>query len=365
MIHFVIGTRAQMFKMAPVMLECESRGLEWRWIYAAMHKETIQETLDMFGLPKADYTIVKWDDEARTIGKAGYWFIRLIKALPRSKKILAGRTGKKHIVLTHGDTPVTPIGALIGRLTRTPVMHVESGLRSYNIFHPFPEEISRLITFRLATMYACPGEWAMNNLKKYQGIKINTHENTQIDVLTFGLKNLDKAKIKKPKGKYVVLSSHRYENVFNKERLEKIISTAEQVAQNFTVLMPGHPVTRGQLKKLGYEERLKKNKHIQLLPRLEYLDFLKLIKDAEFVMTDGGGNQEELYHLGVPTLILRDATERQEGLGSTAVLSKLDHSAINDFIKNYNRYRRPPTKIKNSPTKIIVDELEKRGYGKP
>lgn len=357
MIHFIIGTRAQMFKMAPIMVECQRRGFEWRWVYAAMHKETIQETLDMFGLPPADYTIVDWEGEAKTLGKAGYWFARMLLALPRSKKILAGYTGKKHIVLTHGDTPVTPVGALIGKLTRTPVMHVESGLRSHNIFHPFPEEINRLITFQLADYYACPGDWAVANLKHYKGKKINTHENTQIDVLRFGLRHLDKAKIKLPKGKYVVLSTHRYENVFNRARFEKIIRAAERVAEKYIVLMPGHPVTVGQLKKLGFEQRLKKNKNIKLLPRLEYLDFLKAIQGAEFVMTDGGGNQEELYHIGKPTLILRDATERQEGLGTTAVLSRLDEGVITDFIDHYEKYNHKPTTSTLSPTKIIVDEI--------
>ncbi len=361
MIHFIIGTRAQLFKMAPIMLECEERGLEWRWVYGAMHKETIQEALDMFGLPPADYTMVEWSGEAKTITRVVYWFSRMLLSLAQSKKILAGYTGKDHIVLNHGDTPVTPIGAMVGRLTRTPVMHVESGLRSFNIFSPFPEEINRLITFRLSQYYACPGDWAVNNLKKYKGIKINTFENTQTDILKFGVANMKKSKLKLPKDKYVVLSTHRYENVFNKKRFDHILSIAEKVAKKYKVVMPGHPVTVEQLKKLGYDKRLQKNKNIDLLPRLEYLDFLKAIHGAEFVMTDGGGNQEELYHLGKPTLLLRDATERQEGLGATTVLSKLDDKVVNEFIKNYKKYERKPTQTKLSPTKIIVDAIEMFG----
>lgn len=363
MIHFVIGTRAQLFKMAPIMLECEAQNLEWRWIYAAMHKETIQETLDTFELPAADYTMVDWKDEAKTIAKAGYWFSRLMLSLAHSKQILAGKTGKQHILLTHGDTPVTPVGAMVGKLTRTPVMHVESGLRSHNLFHPFPEEINRLITFRLANYYACPGEWAVNNLKKYKGKKINTRENTQVDVLRFGLQKLHRATVEVPKEKYIVLSTHRYENVFNKQRFEKIIQAAERAAKRYKVLVPGHPVTMGQIKKLGLLRRLEDNQNIKLLPRLEYLDFLKAISGAEFVMTDGGGNQEELYHLGKPTLVLRDATERQEGLGKTAVISKLNNTVIDNFIANYKDYRHPPTTTDFSPAKIIVNEIA--SFGRP
>lgn len=361
MIHFVIGTRAQLFKMTPIMLECERRGLEWRWVYAAQHRETFQQTLDFFGLPGPDYTIVKWDTEARTMGKMWYWFGKMLLALPRSKKILAGYTGKDHIVLTHGDTTTTFLGALIGKLTRTHVMHVESGLRSFNLFNPFPEEINRLITFRLSDYFACPGDWALGNVEKFKGTKINTIENTQMDVLKFGLENIHKATIELPKTKYVVLSSHRYENVFNKERFEKVIRAGELAAEKFKVIIPQHPVTEGQLDKLGFRKRLEDNENIILMPRLEYENYLKAISGAEFVMTDGGGNQEELYHLGKPTLLLRDETERQEGLGKTAVLSKLDETAIKDFIKNYKNYRQEPTSKKLSPTKIIVDAVEKFG----
>lgn len=186
MIHFIVGTRAQLFKMAPIMLECENRGLKWRWVYTAQHKETMKETLETFGLPEPDYTVVRWKTEAKTMGKIWYWFLKMILALPSSKTILAGHTGKQSIVLTHGDTLTTWLAALIGKLTGTKVMHVESGLRSFNIWKPFPEEINRLITFRLSDYYACPGDWALNNLKKYKGVKLNTKMNTQVDTVQFG-----------------------------------------------------------------------------------------------------------------------------------------------------------------------------------
>lgn len=361
MIHFVIGTRAQLFKMTPIMLECEKRGLEWRWVYAAQHRDTFQQTLDFFGLPPADYTVVEWNTEAKTIFKFLIWMWRMALGLIKSKQILAGYTGKDHIVLTHGDTNTTVFGALIGKLTRTKVMHVESGLRSFNLFNPFPEEINRLITFRLSDYYACPGEWAVNNVKKFKGVKINTKENTQMDVLKYGLENIDKATIALPNEKYVVLSTHRFENIYNKDRFKKIIEIAEYAAEKYKVLVPQHPVTEGQLTRQGLRSRLEKHPNIVLLPRLEYENYLKAIVNSEFVMTDGGGNQEELYHLGKPTLILRDETERQEGIGKTALISKLDMEKVKDFIKNYKKYKQPRVKKKVSPTNIIVDSIEEFG----
>jgi UDP-N-acetylglucosamine 2-epimerase (non-hydrolysing) len=353
--------------MAPIMLECQKRGMNWRWVYTAQHRETIQETLDTFGLPGPDYTVIKWNTEAKTMGKIWEWFLKMLLSLRKSKKILAAYTGKKHVILTHGDTLTTWLAALMGRLTGTKVMHVESGLRSFNMFKPFPEEINRLITFRLANYYACPGDWAMENLKKYKGEKINTKENTQIDTLTFGLKNADKSNYKIPIGKYVVASLHRYENIFKEERFNEIVDRLEQVARKFPIYMVQHPATKEQLEKLpDIKKRIMQNSSIHLLPRLEYLPFIKLIKHCEFVITDGGGNQEELYHMGKPTLLFRNETERQEGLGTTAVISELQPKVIDNFIKNYKKYQHKPlvgTKV-YSPAGIIADWLEKRDFSK-
>ncbi len=361
MIHFVIGTRAQLFKMTPIMLECQRRGLEWRWIYAAQHKDTFQQTIEYFGIPDADYTIIDWNTEANTIANMLYWMHRMVIALFASNTILAKYTGNKHIVLTHGDTTTTVFGALIGRLTGTNVMHIESGLRSFNIFNPFPEELNRIITFRLSNYYACPGQVAMNNVKKFRGIKINTVQNTQIDVLEFGLKNIHKATIRIPEEKYVVMSTHRFENLYNKDRFKTIIEVAELASKYFKVVIPQHPVTEGQITKQGYRNRLEKNTNIILMPRLEYVNYLKLIMGSEFVMTDGGGNQEELYYLGKPTLLLRDKTERQEGLGETAIVSNFDPETIAAFFKHYQEHQRPSLERCISPTFIIVNEIERFG----
>ncbi len=360
MIHFVIGTRAQLFKMAPIMRECDARGYEWRWIYTAQHKDTMENTLKVFELKKADYVLFNWNSEAKTMSKMWYWFGKALWQLTKSKKILAGYTGKNHIVLTHGDTLTTWWGALMGKLAGCKVMHVEAGLRSFNLFKPFPEEINRLITFRLSDVYACPGDWAVNNLRKYKGDKINTVENTQMDVLRFGLEHCDNAEVDLPKEKFVMVSLHRYENIFNESRFTEIVDRLEDVSKEFKLFMVQHPATKEQLNKLPHlRKRLEDNSNIKLLPRLEYLQFIKMVKHSEFVITDGGGNQEELFHLGKPTLIFRNETERQEGLGVTAIVSKLDPQVIKQFMANYNDYTIKPFSKSAEPTKIIVDYLEK------
>jgi UDP-N-acetylglucosamine 2-epimerase (non-hydrolysing) len=363
MIHFVIGTRAQLFKMAPIMRECQKRGYDWRWIYTAQHKDTIDNTLSTFKIKKPDYVLFDWDTEAKTMSKMWYWFGRTLMQLGKGKKILGGYVGKGSVVLTHGDTLTTWWGALLGKFNDCKVMHVESGLRSFNIFKPFPEEINRLITFRLSDMYAAPGEWALNNLRKYSGVKINTIENTQIDVLRFGLERCESADVEIPDHKYAVVSLHRYENIFNEARFTLIVDRLEEISNEFHLYLVQHPATKEQLNKLpSLKKRLNDNKNITLLPRLEYLQFIKMIKHSEFVITDGGGNQEELYHLGKPTLLFRNETERQEGIGVTAVISKLDKTIINDFISDYKKYVTKSFTQDVEPSVIIADSIVE--YGK-
>ena len=363
MIHFVVGTRAQFFKLAPVMLECERRGLRWRWIYTAQHRDTIQESIEVFGLPPPDRVVVRWSTEAKSIGRMGIWFLRMLASLPRSAKVLAGATGKEHVVLTHGDTFTTWFGALYGKLTRTPVMHVESGLRSFNLWKPFPEELNRLITLRLADYYACPGQWAVDNLRGRSGTKIDTGANTQVDTLRFGLAHSDDARIELPADDYVVASIHRYENIFDRDRLTSIVDVFEEIASEFRILFIQHPSTRLQLDKLGLRERLERSERIALLPRLEYLPFIKAVRGASFVITDGGGNQEELSYLGKPTLIFRDETERQEGLERNAVLTRLDREVIRDFVRNHASFAAEPSLPDVSPSAVIVDFLTEQGFG--
>jgi UDP-N-acetylglucosamine 2-epimerase (non-hydrolysing) len=363
MIHFIIGTRAQFFKMAPIMRECEARGYEWRWVYTAQHKDTFENAIKTFEVKDPDYILFDWDTEAKTMKKLWYWFGKTMLQLRRGRKILDGYTGKEHIVLTHGDTITTWWGALLGKLYGCKVMHVEAGLRSFNIFKPFPEEIDRLITFRLSDIYACPGDWAVENLKNYKGMKINTVENTQMDVLRFGLERCDSADIERPKEKYIVVSLHRYENIFNEARFSEMVDRLEDISKDFKLYMVQHPATKEQLNKLPeLKQRLSDNKNIELLPRLEYLQFIKMVKYSEFVVTDGGGNQEELFHLGKPTLIFRNETERQEGLGTTAVISKLDKDIIAEFMNNYESHKIKPFSKDAQPSKMIVDNLVE--YGK-
>lgn len=364
MIHIIIGTRAQLIKMAPIMVELQNQKIDYNFIFLAQHKETIDSMIDMFNIKKPDIIIGKLDTDITSSTKMAFWSLKvLFQSLKDKKKIFRG--DKKGIVLVHGDAPPAFLGALMSKFSGLKVGHVESGLRSFNLFNPFPEEIIRILTFKLTDYYFCPGDWALDNLKKHNGIKVNTEQNTLLDSLILAKKNQKKIKVDIPKEKYAVVTTHRFETITNKKKFEDMIGMIIEISKKIKLLFILHPPTRKKLEEYNLTQKLQQEKNIELRPRYDYFEFIKLIDNSEFVMTDGGSNQEECFYLGKPCLILRNETERKEGLGKdeNAVISKFDSKIINDFVDNYKRCKISPNKKEKksiSPSKMIIDEI--RGF---
>jgi UDP-N-acetylglucosamine 2-epimerase (non-hydrolysing) len=185
MIHVIIGTKAQLIKMAPILKTLKMEGIDYNYISTGQHKATIDDILANFAIKKPDYVLYDGKD-ITSVFQMLIWGIKNLFKTVLHKKVIF-KNDKKGIVLVHGDTFSTLLGAVMGKIGGLKVAHVESGLRSFNLFHPFPEEITRLLTFRLSDYMFCPGEWAQNNLVKYNGIKINTQLNTLYDSLRFAL----------------------------------------------------------------------------------------------------------------------------------------------------------------------------------
>ena len=118
-----------------------------------------------------------------------------------------------------------------------------------------------------------------------------------------------------------------------------------------------HKPTEKKLKNFGFYSTLEAAQNISLRPRYDYFNFIKLLINSEFLITDGGSNQEEAYYLGKPTILFRSATERQEGLGANVVISDYDQQKIKEFVTNYRQYETEPIQLKKSPTEIIVSSL--------
>jgi len=363
-IYVILGTRAQTIKMAPVMRELEERNIPFTLLYTQQHKATIDDLLSNFNIKTKPTSIISRNEEAKSIKLFAGWMVQilLLTLNPFSAKRVF--TQGKGIILTHGDTATTSWSAFYGRIHGQKVMHIESGLRSFNLLNPFPEEIQRLITFRFSNYYACPNKWALDNLKNYKGKKINTKANTMYESLTYTLKNKSdknlkeiQAKFKLPKS-FALVSIHRYENIFKNKRFDEILELLNDISQSIHLVFVLHPPTEKQLKARSLEDKLKANKQILLIPRQDFKNFTLITDLAEFVITDGGSNQEELSYIGKPTILFREYTERTEGLGENIVLSKFDYKLIFDFVKNYKKYIRKPLSLKHKPSKLIVDFVE-------
>lgn len=357
MITVLLGTRAQLIKMAPVILEFERRDRPMRLIMTGQHKETMDRLLADFGIVTPPIYLYI-GHEVTSIGRVIPWFLRCLWRLLRDAKTLFPVAGGKGIVLVHGDTFSTLLGALAGKLTGQCVGHVESGLRSFRIFHPFPEELTRLAVFRLTDIAFCPDDWAASNLKAYSARVVNTAGNTLRDALRIALAVNRPLPLEVPTKAFGVVSLHRFENIFREERLRHILAMIEEAALRYPLVFVLHPATRRNLEKFGLLERLERHPGISLCPRMGYFEFVSLINVATFVVTDGGSNQEELSYLDKPTLLMRQATERQEGLGSNVVLSGYERAKLLVFLDGLTTRSRGVMNLSAvSPSAVIADAL--------
>lgn len=356
MIICVIGTRAQLIKMAPVLRELERRNLSYRFYLTGQHETTIDDLIAEFGIRTTPIRLAR--QEVAGLLTMAVWapltLIRLLRAWP----VMPGET--RTIVLTHGDTFTTAIAALVGRLKGARVAHVEAGLRSFNWLHPFPEELTRLAVFRLSDVSFCPNEWAARNMARYASRAVNTQGNTLIDALELACSK-DQA-IQTATEPYAVVSIHRFENIFNQKRLRNIVHLLEMASEKARLIFVLHPATRNKLARHGLLDILRRMNGVSLVDRMGYVRFVALLRRAHFVITDGGSNQEELSYLGVPTFLMRRKTERTEGLGENIVLGDYSEAALRRFLAELALLRKPALPRAGSPSAIVADYLVEHGY---
>ncbi len=363
-IYFFIGTTAELIKLAPVIKELDKRGANFKIIASAQNSLQFNELKFFMGKQSAYYTLgVKPFKLPNFYFRFVVWMIKAVgNFFLYFRNEFKGTDKRSSFFIVHGDTVSSLIGALVAKVHGIRLVHIESGLRSFDFFEPFPEEICRFIVSKLADIHFCPNSWAVNNLSKTSGMKINTHNNTLIETVSITLKNTKKADFKPiQKRKYFVLVLHRQEHILFKKNLTKNVLNifAEYANKDLVCVLVLHKLTEKFLRKEKLIDKLRKNKNIILIPRFPYTEFIHLMEDAEFIATDGGSNQEESYYLGKPCLILRNVTERTEGLGENTLLSHGDENIIHNFIQNYKKYKRKQIKYKIRPSKIIVDYLIK------
>ena len=332
----IFGTRPEAIKMAPLIKELEKQeSIESIVCVTAQHREMLDQVLNIFNIvPKYDLNIMKKNQTLVDITSEA--LINLDKVIKKEKPDL---------VLVHGDTTTTLAGALAAFYNQVKIGHVEAGLRTDNKYSPFPEEINRVLTDQLSDIYFAPTEISKANLMK-QGIyeeNIFVTGNTAIDALNTTIKNDYSSELIESIGddKIILLTAHRRENIGkNMESIFKAIKRILREFENLQVIYPIHmnPKVREIANKIFYGEE-----RVHLIEPLDVIDFHNLINKSYLILTDSGGIQEEAPSLGKPVLVLRDTTERPEGVKSgTLKLAGIEeesiYSAIRELLINRQLY---------------------------
>ena len=317
----VFGTRPEAVKMAPIVrLLKQTSGIEARVCVTAQHRQMLDQVLELFQI-KPDYDLDLMRDNQSLAEISASIFTHL-------DPILADF--KPDWVLAVGDTTTVVTTSLLAFYRQIKFGHVEAGLRTHNKWHPFPEEINRRLATVTADLHFAPTEWSKGNLLR-EGVeekKILVTGNPVIDALNFVtkleepkqittlLKQLGLATVGLETKRLILVTAHRRENFG--EPLENICRAVKEIAlrSDVEIVYPVHlnPNVQGPVTRI-----LKEVPHITLLPPLDYLPLVHLMKHARLILTDSGGLQEEAPSLGVPVLVLREVTERPEGIDAGAL----------------------------------------------
>lgn len=319
----IFGTRPEAIKMAPLVLELKKRPDEFETIVTvtAQHREMLDQVLETFAItPDYDLNLMKPNQTLAQITKSGLEGLETIMD-----------ETKPDIVLVHGDTTTTFVASLTAYYKQVTVGHVEAGLRTWNKYSPYPEEMNRQLTGVIADLHFSPTDQAKENLlqenKPEEDIVVTG--NTGIDALKTTVSSEYKSEILEAvtDKKIVLVTAHRRENLgSNMEQMFRAIKRLVDEHEDIHVIYPVHlnPKVRETANQI-----LNNHDRIQLIDPLPVIDFHNFMSRSHLIMTDSGGIQEDAPSLGVPVLVLRDTTERPEGVkAGTLKLAGTDEDNI-------------------------------------
>ena len=327
----IFGTRPEAIKMAPLVKELEKREeIESKVCVTAQHREMLDQVLEYFEIkPDFDLNIMKSKQSLTGITN------RVLEGL---EEVFIKE--KPDMILVHGDTTTTFAGALAAFYQQIKVGHVEAGLRTFDKYFPFPEEMNRKLTGSLADLHFAPTKGSKNNLLR-EGISENDiyiTGNTVIDSMLHTVKedykfeNEELNKIDYVNKKVIMITAHRRENWG--EGVENICTALNKIVEDNNDVELVYLVHLNPVVKDVVHERLGGNDRIHLLPPLDTKETHNLMNKCFMVMTDSGGLQEEAPHLGKPVLVLRDVTERPEAVAYGTV--KLVGTDIDKIVSEAN-----------------------------
>ena len=354
-ILMVFGTRPEAIKMAPLYNEIKknSDSLDLTLCVTAQHREMLDQVLESFKIsPDIDLNIMK---------KGQDLFDVTSKILLKIRDVIENI--RPDLILVHGDTSTAFATSIAAFYSHTPIGHVEAGLRTRNIYSPFPEEFNRQIIGKISKLHFTPTQISKNNLLNefVDDFKIHITGNTVIDSMFYMLNSIEKSKEKKDKitsilnkhikfkwldKKYILITGHRREN-FGQGFLN-ICKSIKNLATKHPDIYFVYPVHLNPNVKKPVNEILINKKNVILIPPLEYEPFLYLLKNCYLVLTDSGGIQEEAPSLGKPVLVMRDETERPEAISAGTVKlvgsdEKTIVQTVNELIESTEKYNEMAT----------------------
>lgn len=352
----VVGARPNFMKMAPVFNAIKKYKIQQKIVHTGQHYSDNMSEIFFQELK------IKKPDVNLHIGSASH-ANQVANIMIEFEKVILKE--KPNLVIVYGDINSTMATSLVCAKLGIKIAHVEAGLRSGDL--SMPEEINRIVTDRLSSIFFTPSKDANSNLIK-EGVKKNNIKfvgNVMIDTLINFLPQITKNQsILKKYKQYGVVTLHRPSNVDNQKQLKKIIEKINEVSKKITLIFPVHPRTQQKLNKI---KNTKVNKNIIITDPLGYLEFLNLIYYCKFVITDSGGIQEETTYLKIPCLTLRPNTERPITikLGSNTLINENFNfltKKIDEILKNkYKKSEKPKYWDGKASKRIakIINKLKK------
>jgi len=340
MIHFIIGTKAQFIKMAPLMHVLDSERRPYHLLDLGQHAAITRQILPDFGLAPPVTRLTDSVGNVESYAQAARWLWSGGSRLfwPRRRLLERCFRGEPGVSLIHGDTVSTLLGLHLGRRAGLKVALVEAGLTSGKLFDPFPEEMVRRHAEKHADLLFAPDAGAARRLHSL-GLRGEVHEcpyNTGRDAVALVIKQHRLETPPIDAGRYSVLTLHRLETLSRRSLLTRTLDYAIALADQIGPLrFYLHGPTRRALARHGLVERIERHPAFTLAPLLGYPDFIRQILHCRYLLTDGGSIQEEASYLGKPCLILRRRTERQDGLGQNVRLATFDATSDLAFLKEW------------------------------
>ncbi|MEY8735132.1 UDP-N-acetylglucosamine 2-epimerase (non-hydrolyzing) [Peribacillus frigoritolerans] len=321
----IFGTRPEAVKMAPLVLEFQKHPEYFKPIVAvtAQHRQMLDQVLELFSIqPDYDLDIMK---ERQTLADI------TTRALNGLDSVM--KEAKPDIVLVHGDTTTTFVASLAAFYNQIVIGHVEAGLRTWNKYSPYPEEMNRQLTGTMADLHFAPTSKAEENLlNENKKDNIFVTGNTATDALKTTVRSTYSHPVLNGLGedRLILLTAHRRENLG--EPMRNIFRAVKRIIVEHDDVQVVYPVHLNPLVQELANEVLGDDPRVHLIEPLDVLDFHNFASRAYLILTDSGGIQEEAPSLGVPVLVLRDTTERPEGItAGTLRLAGTDEQTIYDL----------------------------------